>query len=81
MMADVFSPRERLTRVLNRQETERPLVSVPGVLGNISMSGAAAFLLNSSFRSEISEWVQGIEAVELAGDKGFKKAFISFWGF
>jgi uncharacterized 2Fe-2S/4Fe-4S cluster protein (DUF4445 family) len=50
-------------------------------VGNTSMSGAAAFLLNSSFRSETSAWVKEIEAVELAGDKGFEKTFISFLGF
>jgi uncharacterized 2Fe-2S/4Fe-4S cluster protein (DUF4445 family) len=49
--------------------------------GNTSLSGAAAFLLNVSFRDEIKELAAKVERVELAQDAGFERTFIQYMGF
>jgi uncharacterized 2Fe-2S/4Fe-4S cluster protein (DUF4445 family) len=50
-------------------------------VGNTSMSGAAAFLLNTGFRSRMAELVKGIDVVELANDEKFEKNFIRHLSF
>lgn len=49
--------------------------------GNTSLSGAAALLLNVSFRDEIKELAAKVELVELAQDSGFERTFIQYMGF
>jgi uncharacterized 2Fe-2S/4Fe-4S cluster protein (DUF4445 family) len=49
--------------------------------GNTSLSGAAAFLLNVSFRQEIKELAAGVERIELAQDAEFERTFIKYMGF
>jgi uncharacterized 2Fe-2S/4Fe-4S cluster protein (DUF4445 family) len=50
-------------------------------VGNTSMSGAAAFLLNTSFRSQMAELVKEVDVVELANDENFEKNFIKYLSF
>jgi uncharacterized 2Fe-2S/4Fe-4S cluster protein (DUF4445 family) len=50
-------------------------------VGNTSMSGATAFLLNISFRSQMAELVNDIDVVELANDESFEKKFIKYLSF
>jgi uncharacterized 2Fe-2S/4Fe-4S cluster protein (DUF4445 family) len=49
--------------------------------GNTSLSGAAAFLLNVSFRDEIKELAARVDRVELAQDAEFERTFIQYMGF
>ncbi|MDR0877770.1 MAG: ASKHA domain-containing protein [Treponema sp.] len=50
-------------------------------VGNTSMSGAAAFLLNTGFRSQMAKLVKEIDVVELANDEKFEKNFIKHLSF
>ncbi|MDR2096081.1 MAG: ASKHA domain-containing protein [Treponema sp.] len=50
-------------------------------VGNTSMSGAAAFLLNTGFREKMCRLVKQIDTIELAKDPAFEKKFISYLGF
>ncbi|AEF80331.1 ASKHA domain-containing protein [Leadbettera azotonutricia] len=50
-------------------------------VGNTSMSGATAFLLNTTFRSQMTELVKEIDVVELANDENFEKNFIKHLSF
>ncbi|MDR3302356.1 MAG: ASKHA domain-containing protein [Spirochaetaceae bacterium] len=50
-------------------------------VGNTSMSGAAAFLLNKNFRSKMTRIVEGVSNVELANDKDFEQKFVECLGF
>jgi uncharacterized 2Fe-2S/4Fe-4S cluster protein (DUF4445 family) len=50
-------------------------------VGNTSMSGAVAFLLNKGFREKMMEIVGRVNKVELANDKEFEKKFVSRLGF
>jgi uncharacterized 2Fe-2S/4Fe-4S cluster protein (DUF4445 family) len=49
--------------------------------GNTSLSGAAAFLLNTDFRENIVETVTNIDKIELADTEGFENLFVSSLGF
>jgi uncharacterized 2Fe-2S/4Fe-4S cluster protein (DUF4445 family) len=49
--------------------------------GNTSLSGAAALLLNVSFREELRELAAGVDRVELAQDPEFERSFIKYMGF
>jgi uncharacterized 2Fe-2S/4Fe-4S cluster protein (DUF4445 family) len=50
-------------------------------VGNTSMSGAVAFLLNTGFREKMCRLVKQIDTIELAKDPAFEKKFISYLGF
>jgi uncharacterized 2Fe-2S/4Fe-4S cluster protein (DUF4445 family) len=50
-------------------------------VGNTSMSGATAFLLNTGFRSQMADLVKTIDVVELANDESFEKNFITYLSF
>ena len=50
-------------------------------VGNTSMTGGAAFLLNTHFRTQMTELVRTIDAVELANDKDFERTFIKHLSF
>jgi uncharacterized 2Fe-2S/4Fe-4S cluster protein (DUF4445 family) len=49
--------------------------------GNTSLSGAAAFLLNRSFREQMKEVSAKVDKVELAQDAEFERTFIKYMGF
>ncbi|MDR0718989.1 MAG: ASKHA domain-containing protein [Treponema sp.] len=49
--------------------------------GNTSLSGAAAFLLNRSFREQMKEVTVKVDKVELAQDAEFERTFIKYMGF
>jgi uncharacterized 2Fe-2S/4Fe-4S cluster protein (DUF4445 family) len=50
-------------------------------VGNTSMSGAMAFLLNTGFRDKMSRMVKQIDTVELAKDPEFERTFIGYLRF
>jgi uncharacterized 2Fe-2S/4Fe-4S cluster protein (DUF4445 family) len=50
-------------------------------VGNTSMSGAVAFLLNTGFRDKMSRMVKQIDTVELAKDPEFERTFIGYLRF
>ena len=50
-------------------------------VGNSSLTGSAAFLMNTSFRSRIVDVAGKIEKLELASDKGFERTFITYLSF
>jgi uncharacterized 2Fe-2S/4Fe-4S cluster protein (DUF4445 family) len=50
-------------------------------VGNTSMSGAMAFLLNTGFRDKMSRMVKEIDTVELAKDPEFERTFIGYLRF
>ena len=50
-------------------------------VGNTSMSGGIAFLMNARFRSQMIELVRQVDAVELANDKDFERTFIKYMSF
>ncbi|MDR0583659.1 MAG: ASKHA domain-containing protein [Treponema sp.] len=49
--------------------------------GNTSLSGAEAFLLNTSFRRKMKEVTALVEKIELAQDAEFERTFIKYMGF
>jgi uncharacterized 2Fe-2S/4Fe-4S cluster protein (DUF4445 family) len=49
--------------------------------GNTSQSGAAAFLLNTSFREQMKETAALVEKVELANTPDFERLFVNSLGF
>jgi uncharacterized 2Fe-2S/4Fe-4S cluster protein (DUF4445 family) len=50
-------------------------------LGNTSLSGAKAFLLNKDFRAKMEALVKNIAAVDLAKDGGFEDSFVEHLAF
>jgi uncharacterized 2Fe-2S/4Fe-4S cluster protein (DUF4445 family) len=50
-------------------------------IGNTSMTGAAAFLMNRDFREEMRETARKVDQIELADDKDFEKNFVRFMTF
>jgi len=50
-------------------------------VGNTSHSGAAAFLLNTDFRTKMESTVEEIEKLELSNDDNFQKLFVASLGF
>jgi uncharacterized 2Fe-2S/4Fe-4S cluster protein (DUF4445 family) len=44
--------------------------------GNTSLSGAAAFLLNTAFRAGMIELVKQVETIDLAARKDFQDNFV-----
>jgi uncharacterized 2Fe-2S/4Fe-4S cluster protein (DUF4445 family) len=50
-------------------------------IGNTSMSGGIAFLLNTHFRTRMTALVRKIDTVELACDKDFERTFIKYLSF
>jgi uncharacterized 2Fe-2S/4Fe-4S cluster protein (DUF4445 family) len=49
--------------------------------GNTSLSGAAAFLLNTGFRKKMEDLVPRVDAVDLSGDPDFEDRFIRYLDF
>ncbi|MDR3249385.1 MAG: ASKHA domain-containing protein [Treponema sp.] len=49
--------------------------------GNTSQSGAAAFLLNATFRDRMKDLAAGVEKVELANTAEFERLFVNSLGF
>ncbi|MDR3337708.1 MAG: ASKHA domain-containing protein [Treponema sp.] len=50
-------------------------------VGNTSMTGAVAFLLNTGFREKMKELVKRVDTVELANDPAFERIFVGYLGF
>lgn len=50
-------------------------------LGNSSLTGSIAFLMNTRFRSKMIELVKRVEPVELANDTAFERTFIKYLSF
>jgi uncharacterized 2Fe-2S/4Fe-4S cluster protein (DUF4445 family) len=50
-------------------------------LGNTSKSGGHAFLLNKTYRKQMTELVKRVEVVELSNYKDFDKVFVKCLGF
>ncbi|MBC7915225.1 MAG: DUF4445 domain-containing protein, partial [Pyrinomonadaceae bacterium] len=50
-------------------------------VGNTSKTGGNAFLLNTSFRSEMKKLVEKVEVVELANQPGFDNLFVKCLSF
>lgn len=50
-------------------------------IGNTSQSGAAAFLLNKTFREQMKALVESVEKVELANTPDFEKLFVKSLNF
>jgi uncharacterized 2Fe-2S/4Fe-4S cluster protein (DUF4445 family) len=69
------------TSLLNTGLLPRAFAGKVSFAGNTSMSGAAAFLLNTGFREKMKKLVKRIDKVELAGDPAFEKTFIRNLGF
>jgi len=45
-------------------------------VGNTSLSGAKAFLLNQTYREKMKETVKSVEVLELANYKDFDRVFV-----
>ncbi|MHC6204370.1 ASKHA domain-containing protein [Breznakiellaceae bacterium SP9] len=50
-------------------------------VGNSSLSGGIAFLMNTDFRARMIDTVGQVDNVELSGDKDFEQTFITHMGF
>jgi uncharacterized 2Fe-2S/4Fe-4S cluster protein (DUF4445 family) len=50
-------------------------------VGNTSLSGAVAFLLNADFMDKMQKLVRRIDAVELAKHENFDRAFVKYMSF
>ncbi|MDR1061475.1 MAG: ASKHA domain-containing protein [Clostridiales bacterium] len=50
-------------------------------VGNTSISGGAAFLLNTGLRDEMAAVAKTVEKIELANDEDFQKRFVASLGF
>ena len=50
-------------------------------VGNSSLSGGIAFLMNTDFRARMIGTVEQVDNVELSGDKDFEQTFITHMGF
>lgn len=51
------------------------------MVGNTSKSGGQAFLLNKSYRNEMSQLVKNVNVIELADYQDFDKVFVNCLGF
>jgi uncharacterized 2Fe-2S/4Fe-4S cluster protein (DUF4445 family) len=50
-------------------------------VGNTSLAGAVAFLLNRGLRERMIACARGVANIELSGDPAFERNFVRFMGF
>ncbi|MDR1904878.1 MAG: ASKHA domain-containing protein [Treponema sp.] len=80
-IAGGFGCRLRESTLINIGLLPRGFAGKAVFVGNSSLTGGIAFLMNAGFRPKMIELVKRVDKVELANDKNFEETFIKYLSF